>query len=274
MGQGGQGLGRKDRPLSSPIEFAIDGRIATVTLATPGKLNALSVASWDALRDAFATLSADPRPRAIVVRGTGGNFAAGADISEFETVRSNVADGTVYHERTVKGALLAISSCPIPTVALIEGACVGGGLEIACSCDLRIAAESSRFGVPINRLGFPLAHSELTALLALAGRAIALEILLEGRVFGAREAYEKGLLTHVVADDAVEAEAYATARRMAEGSPAAAAANKRWIARLTAMPEPLTEAEKRDHYGYFDTADYREGVRAFLAKTKPEFPDR
>jgi enoyl-CoA hydratase/carnithine racemase len=103
---------------------------------------------------------------------------------------------------------------------------------------------------------------------------VALEILLEGRVFGAREAYDKGLLTRVVPDDQVEAEAYATAARMAAGSPAAAAANKRWVARLTASPVPLSEAEMREHYAYFESADYKEGVRAFLAKTKPEFPDR
>ncbi|MFN0162318.1 MAG: enoyl-CoA hydratase/isomerase family protein [Burkholderiales bacterium] len=260
--------------MSGPIEVTIAGRVATVLLATPGKLNALSVASWDALREAFLRLAGDTRPRAIVVRGAGGNFAAGADISEFSTVRSDVAQGTHYHEHTVKGALDAIANCPIPTVALIEGACVGGGLEIACSCDLRVAAESSRFGVPINRLGFPLAHGELTALLALAGRAVALEILLEGRVFGAREAYDKGLLTRVVPDDQVEAEAYATAGRMASGSPAAAAANKRWIARLTANAVPLSESERREHFQFFDSADYKAGVRAFLAKTTPEFPDR
>lgn len=255
-----------------PARIEIDGRIATVVIATGGKLNALSVAAWEALQAAFVELAASKTVRAIVLRGCDGNFAAGADISEFTTVRSTVEQGTRYHEETVKGAIVAVAECPIPSVALIEGACVGGGLEIACSCDLRIAATSSRFGVPINKLGFPLAHSELTAMLGLVGRAVAAEILLEGRVFGSDEAYAKGLLTRVVPDDQVEAEAYAAAARIAAGSPMAARANKRWISRLSPLQQPLSEDEIRQHFAFFDSADYREGVRAFVSKTKPEFP--
>ena len=276
MGQGGQGLRSEDRPVTNtgkPVRVAVDGRVATVTLATPGKMNALSVASWEALKAAFVELSASKSVRAIVVRGSGGNFAAGADISEFTTVRSNIEQGTRYHEETVKGAIFAIAECPIPTVAMIEGACVGGGLEIACSCDLRIAAASSRFGVPINKLGFPLAHSELQAMLGLVGRAVALEILLEGRVFGSDEAYHKGLLTRVVADADIDAEAYACASRIASGSPMAARANKRWIARLSPVQAPLSANEIREHFAFFDSTDYRVGVRAFIDKTKPEFPE-
>lgn len=257
----------------SPVRIAIDSRVATVTLATSGKMNALSVASWEALKAAFDELSTSTSVRAIVLRGSGGNFAAGADISEFATVRANLEDGTRYHEETVKGAIFAIAECPIPTVAMIEGACVGGGLEIACSCDLRIAATSARFGVPINKLGFPLAHSELQAMLGLVSRAVALEILLEGRVFGSEEAYHKGLLTRVVPDADVAAEAHAAAARIAAGSPMAARANKRWIRRLAPLQQPLTAAEIREHFAFFESADYREGVRAFVNKTKPRFTD-
>jgi enoyl-CoA hydratase/carnithine racemase len=256
-----------------PVRIEIEGRIATVTLATPGKMNALSVASWEALKAAFEELATSPSVRAIVMRGSGGNFAAGADISEFTTVRSDVVQGTRYHEESVRGALMAIAECPIPSVALLEGACVGGGLEIACSCDLRIAAASSRYGVPINKLGFPLAHSELQAMLGLVGRAVALEILLEGRVFGADEAHAKGLLTRVVPDDHVVDEAYAAASRIAAGSPMAARANKRWIRRLAPVQEALTPEEIREHFAFFDSADYKEGVKSFLAKKTPDFPD-
>jgi enoyl-CoA hydratase len=254
-----------------PVSVVRDGAIATVTLSTPGKLNALSVRHWNTLRDVMRRMALEADLRAIVLRGAEGNFAAGADISEFQTVRSNVADGTHYHEDTVKGALMAIVECPVPTVALIEGACVGGGLEIACSCDLRIAGESARFGVPINRLGFPLAHSEMTGLLGLVGKAVTLEILLEGRVFRAREAYEKGLLTRLVSDADVEKEAFATAQRIAAGGPNAARATKRWVRRLSVAPEPLNDAEVREHFSFFDSDEYREGVRSFLAKTKPDF---
>lgn len=255
------------------ISIQRDGAIATVVISSPGKLNALSVAHWDALGASMRQLQEEGGVRCIVLRGADGNFAAGADISEFANVRSNVAKGTHYHEVTVKGANEAIANCDIPTLALIEGACVGGGLEIACSCDMRIAAQTSRFGVPINRLGFPLAHAELTAMLGLVSRAVALEILLEGRVFGSEEAYAKGLLTRIVPDADIEKEAYAAAARIASGSPMSARANKRWIRRLAPMQEPLSEAEIREHFAFFDSADYKEGVRAFLAKTKPQFSD-
>jgi len=259
--------------MPEPISIKRDGAIATVVISTPGKLNALSVAHWEALAAAMRGLADAGGVRCIVLRGADGNFAAGADISEFATVRSNVAKGTHYHEATVKAANEAIANCEIPTLALIEGACVGGGLEIACCCDLRIAAQSSRFGVPINRLGFPLAHAELTAMLGLVSRAVALEILLEGRVFGAAEAYAKGLLTRIVPDSEIETEAYAAAERIAAGSPMSARANKRWIKRLAPLQQGLTEAEIREHFSYFDSADYKEGVRAFLAKAKPQFSD-
>jgi enoyl-CoA hydratase/carnithine racemase len=257
--------------MHTPISYSRDGHIGTVTLSSPGKLNALSVAHWQQLRDTMRRMALEAGLRAVVLRGADGNFAAGADISEFETVRSNVAEGTRYHEETVKGALVAIAECPVPTVALIEGACVGGGLEIACSCDLRIAGASSRFGVPINRLGFPLAHSEMAGMLGLVGKAVTLEILLEGRVFGAQEAYNKGLLTRIVADAEVEKEAYATAARIAAGGPTAARANKRWVRRLSVTADPLNDAEVREHFAFFDSDEYREGVRSFLAKTKPNF---
>ena len=156
---------------------------------------------------------------------------------------------------------------------MINGICVGGGLEIAANCDLRICGESSRFGAPVNKLGLVMAHAELRGLLQLVGRATALEILLEGRVFGAQEAKEKGLVTRVVPDDKVEEEAYATARRIADGAPLVARWHKQFAARL-ADPRPLTEAEIDEGYACFGTEDFRIGYRAFLDKSKPQFKGR
>jgi enoyl-CoA hydratase/carnithine racemase len=153
---------------------------------------------------------------------------------------------------------------------MILGPCVGGGLEIACACDLRIAGESARLGAPINRLGFSMYPGELAGLLKLAGPAVAKEILLEGRLLTAREAYEKGLLTRVVPDRNVEAEALATARRIAEGAPLAARAHKHWIARLL-DGRPLTDEEKRASFAFLDSADYAEGMAAFAKKRQPDF---
>ena len=243
--------------------------IATVTLSNPGKLNALDVAMWDALASSFNALSEDLSLRCVIVRGEGGNFAAGADIEEFATVRSTLAQGIAYHHQTIARALDAIACCLHPTIAAIEGVCVGGGLEIACACDLRIAAPASRFGIPINRLGFPLAPGELQSLLQLVGRANALEILLEGRVFDAAEAKDKGLL-HRIADD-VPAEAASSAARIARGAPLAARMNKQLARRLTVAPSPLSEQELRAVFAFMESDDYREGVQSFLQKRAPAF---
>jgi enoyl-CoA hydratase/carnithine racemase len=158
-------------------------------------------------------------------------------------------------------------------VALIEGICVGGGLEIAALCDLRICGESSRFGVPIKRLGLVMAYPEIAGLLRVAGRAATLEILLEGRVFGAAEAKNKGLVTRVVPDAQVEAEAYATAERICEGAPLVARWHKKFLARLE-DPAPLSEAELDEGYDCYGTEDFRIGYRSFLEKTPPGFKGR
>jgi enoyl-CoA hydratase/carnithine racemase len=197
-----------------------DGAIATVVLSNPGRLNALTVSMWQELKRTLDALSAEDSLRCVVLRGAGSEaFAAGADIAEFATARDNAGQGKVYHRQYVHGALKAVGECRHPTVAMIHGPCVGGGLEIACMCDLRIAGRSGRFGVPISRLGFAIAYDELAAVLPLTARAVALEILLEGRIWEAREAFGKGLLTRVVDDARLEEEAYAAARRIAAGAP-------------------------------------------------------
>jgi enoyl-CoA hydratase/carnithine racemase len=252
-----------------------DGAIATVVLSNPGKLNALTVSMWQELARAMDSVSRDEALRCIVLRGAGSEaFAAGADIAEFATARDNAEQGRRYHREFVAGALRSVAECRHPTVAMIHGPCVGGGFELACMCDLRIAGESGRYGVPINRLGFAIAYDELQAVLPLTGRAAALELLVEGRVWEAREALAKGLLTRVVPDARLEEEAYACARRIAEGAPLANRWHKRFVRRLAPEPAPLTEAEIGENFAYFATEDYRIGMEAFACKEKPRFEGR
>lgn len=253
-----------------PVQVERDGAIATVVLNAPDKLNALSLSSWTELGARMRELSADEKLRCVIVRGAGSKaFAAGADIAEFPEARANAAQGKVYGE-TIHATMRAIGECRHPTVAMIRGVCVGGGLEVALMCDLRICGAGSRFGIPINRLGLTMGCGELAGLLAVVGPAVALEILLEGRIFGAQEALDKGLVQRVVADEDVEAEAIAAAERIAAGAPLVARWHKQFIRRLSSTPK-LSDADWAEGYACFDTADFREGLAAFLAKREPRF---
>jgi enoyl-CoA hydratase len=256
--------------MDDPVFATRDGAIATITLNSPARLNALSKPMWVRLGDVIEELSADDSLRCVVIRGAGTKaFAAGADIAEFKRERGNIEQAREYGH-AIEHTLRALAKCRHPVVAMIHGACIGGGLEIACLCDLRICGESSRFGVPVKNLGLVMAYGELQGLIELCGKARALEIALEGRVFGAAEAKEKGLVNRVVPDDKVEEEAYATARRIAEGAPLVARWHKKFINRLM-DPKPLTAEEYDESFACFGTEDYRIGRDAFLAKQKPAF---
>ena len=254
----------------STVDLSRDGDIATLTLNNPGKLNAVDLGMWLQLAENMAVLSVDRDIRCIVLRGAGEEaFAAGGDLEEFVTARATLEQALHYHDR-VAAALNAIANCPHPTVALIQGACIGGGLEIVGVCDLRICNASARFGAPINRLGFSMYPGEMEGLLKLAGAAVMKEILLEGRILNAAEACAKGLVTRVVPDPEAAGEAYATARRICAGAPLVAGWHKHWIRRLQ-DGRPLSDEEKAASFAFLDTGDYREGLAAFLEKRKPVF---
>jgi len=246
------------------------GEVATVVLNRPEKLNALTREMWARVGAVFRELDEDEGLRCVVLRGAGEKaMGPGADISEFADARNDSQQAADYGG-LMHGAMHAIRDCRHPVIALIRGLCVGGALELALMCDMRICGEGSRFGVPINRLGLVMAYPEVEALVELVGRSVALEILFEARVFGAQEAYEKGLVNRVVADDKVEEEAYATAGRIAAGAPLVNRWHKKFVDRVL-TGAPLSDAEAAEGFACFDTQDFQEGVRAFLAKDKPVF---
>ena len=250
-----------------------EGAIATVVLDRAEKLNALTRSMWEHLGETVSALSADDAVRCVIVRGAGDKaFSPGNDIGEFATVRSNKAQAIAYGA-TMHRTAAALAACRHPLVAQIHGVCVGGGLEIAALCDLRICGAGSRFGAPIKNLGLVMAFPEMAPLVRLVGPAVALEILLEGRVFDAQEALAKGLVTRVVADDDVAREARAAAERIAEGAPLVARWHKKFARRL-ADPRPIAADEHDEAFDCFDTEDFREGYAAFLAKRKPQFKGR
>jgi enoyl-CoA hydratase/carnithine racemase len=255
------------------IELERVENIATVAMARPEKLNALTTEMWKGLRAAFETLASDGSVRVVLLRGVGKRaFCVGADIGEFEQTRADKTQAVAYAE-FVHGTVTAIQDCPHPTVAAIEGLCVGGGLELAAACDLRFASTSSRFGVPIKRLGLTVDYPELDSLKRLVGPANALEILYEGRVFGTEEALQKGLVNRVVADAAFDEELAAAVARIASGAPLVARWHKRMVKRLE-EPRGVTREERLQPLEVFDSEDYRIGTRAFLEKRDPVFVGR
>lgn len=246
--------------------------VARVRLRNPGKLNAISVAMWRALRDTFEQLQREPvasAPRVVIVAGEGDHFAAGADIAEFPAFRFAEQTLRAYHEDIIGPALQALLDCDIPLLAQIRGACIGGGLEIAACCDIRICARGSRFGVPIAKLGFPLAPLEMQAVTQVVEGATLRELLLQARILNADEALARGLVHAVVDDQQLDADVMARASGIATLAPLAARINKQSLRQLAAGG-PTVE-QRHAHFGYATSTDHQEGVTAFLAKRPPRF---
>lgn len=242
-----------------------------VTLENPGKRNAIDAALWRALGDLFTELAAEGLPwRSVILTGAGDAFAAGGDLEEFPRVRADLASALDYHEGKVGRALRAIADCPLPVIAAIEGPCIGGGLEIAAMCDLRVAGRSARFGAPIARLGFWMYPGELALLRERLPEGLLAQMLLEGAVLDAERLWGLGVLHHRVEDGHALEEALAVARRIVAGAPRVARMHKRWLARLR-LRTPLSEEEKRAGLDFLDDPDYREGLAAFLEKRAPCF---
>lgn len=254
-----------------PVYFEREGEfIATVVLNNPERLNAITAQMWQKLHQSILELSADDSLRCIVIRGTGGKaFSSGCDIHEFTKVRSNKEQARDYG-KVMHDTLIAFQNCPIPLVASIEGICVGAGLEIASTCDFRICNESSRFGAPVKNLGLVMAYPELEPLIALTGKDVLMEILLEGRIFDAREAKERRLVTRVVPDSELEESVNDTVRRIVSGAPLAARWHKKFIRKLFRFPH-VTHDENDECFDCFDTEDFQTGCLAFLKQKHPDF---
>ena len=256
--------------MGSQIHVEVTKPLATVRLDEPDRHNVLDVAGWRSLAEAFDALSERADVACVVVRGTGGRaFSAGSDIAAFSAQRDTSSDVRAYSD-TIASALRAVRACKHPTVAVIEGICVGGGLEIAACCDLRVCGESSRFGAPITRLGLTMSYDELEPLVQLLGASPVLEILLSGELIDAERAHTVGLVNRVHPDRAVIEQGYGLAARIAAGAPLVNRWHKKFIRRLYDRA-PLSEAEREETHQAFATQDYREGRQAFLEKRDPRF---
>ena len=249
------------------------GAVATVTINRPEKRNALDAASWTRIGDVFEELSTDTDLRCIVVTGAGGKaFGSGNDISEFDTLRANAAQVLPYNENAAR-TVMAVENSLHPTIARIEGFCLGGGLEIALCCDIRIAAPDSLFGLPVKNMGIFLDPALADTLVNAVGRATALEMVLEGRMLNAEEALSRGIITRVVEAGGLDDEIAATVERVCAGAPLAQRYN-RMAVRNVNRAAAITEEDKIRAASYADSEDYNAAWTSFIAKRKVDFKGR
>jgi enoyl-CoA hydratase len=258
--------------MTSLIRLDRKGAVATLTLDRPDKRNALNADMWRGLAQHLRALATDAAVRCVVLQGSNGHFAAGADMAEFAVLRATPEAAEAYGEMMLE-TLWGLRDHPHPTIARIEGHCLGGGLELAAMCDLRIAAQNARFGVPIQRVGITMPYPELAALVDLMGRAAVLEMLLEGDIHDAGWAFTHGLVTRVVANDSLGPAIEALIERLTAGSPQSHRNHKKFTLRCLEK-RSLTGEDIRESYAAVTSEDYREGVAAFLAKRRPVFTGR
>lgn len=254
---------------SSNVVLDIDGPIATVTLARTAARNALTWEMYDALVeacDAVPTAGA----RVVIIRGSGGAFSAGTDISQFDQVRTG-PDGVAY-ERRLAHVIERLEAVDVPTIASIDGPAVGGGCALAVACDLRIAADTARVGVPVARtLGNCLSVENLARLVDLVGQGRAVDLLFTGRLVGAEEAAAWGLVHRVVPAAELDTATRALALDLASRATSTLATTKQMLRRLRAARRPTAGACDDLIAACYASADFREGVAAFAAKRTPSF---
>ncbi len=248
------------------------GDIARIIFNQPEKRNAVSLEMWEAVESAMAHFATDDSVRILILSGAGGKaFVSGADVSKFETERAS-ADAVAHYNATTKRVYDMVEAFPKPTIAQIDGFCIGGGVALSLCCDLRICGEGSNFAVPAAKLGLGYGFPGIKRLVDVVGPSFAKEIFFTARRFTAEEARTMGLVNRVVPDAEVGQVAEDTARMIAANAPMTVDSVK-YIVGQTVVPETerdLTECDARVK-ACFDSQDYIEGRRAFLEKRKANF---
>lgn len=252
-----------------------EGQIGYIVFNNPARHNAVSMSMWEALSDIVDDYANDDAIRVVIVTGAGDKaFVSGADISEFAEKRSS-AENTQAYDRISLQATAALKELGKPTIAMIRGYCIGGGISVATSCDLRIASDNARFGVPAAKLGLGYGYDGVRKLVDVVGPSFAKEIFYTARQFDANEALAMGLINRIVRRETLESYVNDYAATIADNAPLTVSSVK------TLVGEVLKDDDERDMNRCrmvvercFNSADYAEGRQAFMEKRKPVFRGR
>ncbi len=260
--------------MSAQVRIEREGPIGWLIFDHPARRNAIHRAMWEVIPERVATLDADDNVRVIVMRGAGDvAFVAGADISEFE--QSRIGPGARDYDKLTERAFLSLGNAQKPLIAMIHGFCIGGGVGLAVCCDMRIASEGAKFGVPATRLGLGYGPKGVKKLMDLVGPSHVKEIFYTARHFTAQEAKEMGLVNRVLPEAELEAYVRGYCDTIAQNAPMTMLAVKRTVEELLTLSPDADLAEcDRLVAACFASEDYIEGRTAFMEKRKPVFKGR
>lgn len=255
---------------TNSLDVTVSEHVARIVIDNPQRKNAVDLAGWRALAALVPELAARPDVRVIVLSGAGSDFCAGADISEFDTVRKDAATARVY-EGANSAAFAAIRTSAVPVVAAIRGICFGGGFGLAASCDLRIATEDARFAVPAARLGLAYPLDAMIDIVTAAGAQMARYLTLTAQPIDARQALAGGFLLEIVAPENFEERVGKIAAAIAASAPLSVKASRLSIMSVVTKDPLVARMAQEAGDATFDSADYAEGRAAFKERRKPNF---
>lgn len=255
---------------TNSLDVTISEHVARIVIDNPQRKNAVDLAGWRALAALIPELAARPDVRVIVLSGAGHDFCAGADISEFDTVRKDAATARVY-EGANSAAFAAIRTSAVPVIAAIRGICFGGGFGLAASCDLRIATEDARFAVPAARLGLAYPQDAMVDIVSAAGAQMARYLTLTAQPIDAKQALAGGFLLEIVAPESFEERVGSIAAAIAASAPLSVKASRLSIMSVVTRDPMVSRMAQEAGDATFDSADYVEGRAAFKERRKPNF---